>query len=123
MAHLKGGTFVDGKLYVQDAIVVNKIQAPDGTAFPYINIENKSFNSSNPAVGHLVSFSTAQGGLDNSPISYRYEPYTTADGKEADIIKIAFIDKGNTLVTLDKIHFDNVDGELRLKDDRTWEFV
>ena len=117
MAYLKGGTFVDGKLYVQDAIVVNKIQTPEGRSLPYLHVEN-NFNAdskNNSAPKSLVSYSTADGGLDNSPISY--------DFSEGNIV-ITFVDSNNSAVSTNKIVLNNLSADIELGEDgKTWKFV
>lgn len=116
MAYLRGGTFVDGKLYVQDAIIVNRIQTPDGRNLPYLNIENTFSNGSesNSAVSFLASYSTTDGGLDNSPISYSFSE---------DTVTLAIVDSNKNLVTTDKITLSNTSADITLgADGRTWEF-
>lgn len=129
MAYLKGGTFVDGKLYVQDAIVVNKIQTPDGKNLPYINIKNNfTGDAKNTAQSFVAGYSTINGGLDNAPIQYGFSVEENTENYVAT--NISFVgsnykstDTSYVLPTLDKIVIGNESGTLERVTDRIWAFV
>lgn len=68
MAYLKGGTYVDGKLYVQDAVVVSKLEDPSGNFFPYYDFSaiETANNSTKTITNRLVMFTNDAGGLSMS---------------------------------------------------------
>ena len=70
MAYLKGGSFVDGKLYVQDSIVVNRLEDNNGNPFPYYSFSTEN-TKKNTIEDRFVRFKDANGGLDISNMSLK----------------------------------------------------
>lgn len=69
MAYLKGGTYVDGNLYVQDAVIVSRLEDPSGNFFPYYDFSS-IIGETNGAIStvlhRLPMFTNDAGGLSMS---------------------------------------------------------
>lgn len=72
MAYLKGGSFVDGKLYVQDSIVVNRLEDNNGNPFPYYSFSDEN-KDKKTIKDRFVRFADVNGGLDISNMSLKVE--------------------------------------------------
>lgn len=62
MAYLKGGSYVDGDLYVEGALKVNKVVNSVNDYFPYLSITSGSKQD------YLVVFGDNTGGIRFSPV-------------------------------------------------------
>lgn len=81
MAYLKGGTYVDGTLYVRDALLVKNINSNDGVNFPYVD-DNANESGEFPGyTNHLAMFSNDISGLKKVGMSVAYS--TVPSGEDS----------------------------------------
>lgn len=72
MAYLKGGSYVDGDLYVEGALKVNKVVNSVNDYFPYLSIASGSKQD------YLVIFGDNTGGIRFSPVKITKTGTTSA---------------------------------------------
>lgn len=112
MAYLKGGSFVDGKLYVQDSIVVNRLEDNSGNPFPYYSFSTENANK-NTIANRLVHFANENGGLDISNM--------LLEVKDGEVYLDFFTTQMGTEPTLNSNIYIKSD-QIKLKDDTDWVF-
>ena len=68
MAHLKGGTYVDGSLYVKDSLLVNTIKTPEGSLPHIFGTVSTDEGVYSGFENHLVIFNDNEGAITVSPV-------------------------------------------------------
>ena len=98
MAYLKGGTYVDGSLYVKESLLVNTITTPEGS-LPHIpNVVSGDGEDTYPDFkDHLVIFEDNEGAITRSPIQVLGDGKTIAISIEDGSVTMTLASNGSTI--------------------------
>ncbi len=126
MAHLKGGTYVDGSLYVKESLLVNTITTPEGR-LPHIVGTVSSDEEVYPGFeNHLVIFNNNEGAITVSPVEISAGSKNIQLSIKPDQLSITLLDdpdKSTITFTKDSIMIPSYKDIELDTNGRTWKFV
>ena len=127
MAHLKGGTYVDGSLYVKDSLLVNTITTPEGSLPHIVGAVSTDEGVYSGFENHLVMFDDNEGAITTSPIEIGAgsKKAQLSIGNDSIGITVLGDNNGKYTITLskDSITIPSYKDIDLGADGRTWEFV